>query len=75
MPTPAPASSGRPIAAEDLFALRLVSDPQSSPDGRQVAYVVTRLDKGVPLSDSRMRAVQSITKRCFFPSAIPSGAA
>ncbi len=36
---------GRPITAEDLFNLRLVSDPQPSPDGSRVAYVVTQLDK------------------------------
>ena len=36
---------GRPITADDLFALHLVSDPQPAPDGRRVAYVVTRLDK------------------------------
>ena len=39
------AAPGRPITAEDLFNLRLVSDPQLSPDGTLVAYVVTRLDK------------------------------
>ena len=45
MPTSDPAASGRPITAEDLFALRLVSDPQPSPDGQHVAYVLTRLDE------------------------------
>lgn len=39
------ATSGRPIVAEDLFRLRIVSDLQLSPDGRSVAYVVTRLDR------------------------------
>lgn len=37
--------NGRPITADDLFALRLVGDPRVSPDGSRVAYVVTRLDK------------------------------
>ena len=67
--------AGRPITAEDLFNLHLVSDPQPSPDGKRVAYVVTRLDKPVPLWDSRTRAVQSIANRCLVPSATPSAAA
>ncbi|CAA9547690.1 MAG: Acylamino-acid-releasing enzyme [uncultured Thermomicrobiales bacterium] len=36
---------GRPLVAEDLFKLRMVGDPRPSPDGRHVAYVVTRLDE------------------------------
>ncbi|HEX5499292.1 MAG TPA: S9 family peptidase, partial [Thermomicrobiales bacterium] len=35
----------RPIAADDLFAVRIVGDPRLSPDGTRVAYVVTRLDR------------------------------
>ena len=38
-------TAGCPITADDLFALHLVGDPQPSPDGSRVAYVVTRLDK------------------------------
>jgi dipeptidyl aminopeptidase/acylaminoacyl peptidase len=34
----------RLIRAEDLFALRLVSDPQISPDGAQIAFVLQRTD-------------------------------
>src|SRR5687768_13329955 len=37
--------TGRPITAEDLFKLHLVSDPQVSPDGTRVAYAVSRLDE------------------------------
>lgn len=36
---------GRPITPDDLFKLNIVSDPQPSPDGTMIAYVVTRLDK------------------------------
>ncbi|MDQ3694200.1 MAG: S9 family peptidase [Chloroflexota bacterium] len=43
MPTAPP--PGRPIEAEDLFQIKLVSDPRLSPDGSRVAYVVTTLDK------------------------------
>ena len=34
----------RAVAADDLFRLRFVSDPQLSPDGSQVAYVVAWVD-------------------------------
>jgi len=45
VPNPSAPSTGRPLTADDLFAIQLVSDPRPSPDGSQVAYVVTRLDK------------------------------
>lgn len=35
----------RVIEADDLFNIRLVSDPRISPDGARIAYVVTTLDK------------------------------
>lgn len=35
----------RPITAEDLFRITLVSDPQAAPDGSAFAWVQTRLDK------------------------------
>ncbi|MBI2502369.1 MAG: S9 family peptidase [Candidatus Latescibacteria bacterium] len=34
----------KPLSIPDLFALRAVSDPQISPDGQWVAYVVTEAD-------------------------------
>lgn len=34
----------RAMTLEDIFALKSVSDPQLSPDGRWVAYVVTEVD-------------------------------
>jgi dipeptidyl aminopeptidase/acylaminoacyl peptidase len=36
---------GRAITVNDLLALARVSDPQISPDGRWVAYVVSRADR------------------------------
>jgi dipeptidyl aminopeptidase/acylaminoacyl peptidase len=39
------APARRPIEAEDLFKINLVSDPRISPDGTRIAYVVTTLDK------------------------------
>src|SRR5471032_2048615 len=35
----------RPVEIEDLFRLHRVSDPQISPDGKRVAYVVTDVVK------------------------------
>ncbi|MFO0879015.1 MAG: S9 family peptidase [Gemmataceae bacterium] len=34
----------RPMKVEDLFRFKRLSDPQISPDGRQVAYVVTTVE-------------------------------
>lgn len=34
-----------PLTVDDLLSVRRVSDPQLSPDGRHVAYVVTVIDK------------------------------
>jgi dipeptidyl aminopeptidase/acylaminoacyl peptidase len=41
---PAPAQTPRPLTLGDLAQLREVSDPQRSPDGQWVAYVVTTWD-------------------------------
>jgi dipeptidyl aminopeptidase/acylaminoacyl peptidase len=38
-------ATARPIEVEDLFRLKRVSDPQLSPDGSTVAYVVTEVLK------------------------------
>ena len=35
----------RPIEADDIFRITLVSDPQAAPDGSRVAWVQTVLDK------------------------------
>jgi dipeptidyl aminopeptidase/acylaminoacyl peptidase len=37
------AADKRPIALEDMFKFKRVSDPQISPDGRHVIYVVTEV--------------------------------
>ncbi|MEO8426501.1 MAG: S9 family peptidase, partial [Verrucomicrobiota bacterium] len=41
----ATAQDQRPLELEDLFRCRRVSDPQISPDGKWVAYVVAEVDK------------------------------
>jgi dipeptidyl aminopeptidase/acylaminoacyl peptidase len=35
----------RGLQAEDLYAIKLVEDPQITPDGEQVAYVVVEIDR------------------------------
>jgi dipeptidyl aminopeptidase/acylaminoacyl peptidase len=40
--SPAPAFAARPVAAEDLYKITFVSNPQISPDGTRVAFVASR---------------------------------
>src|SRR5213594_4434864 len=37
--------SPRGITSEDYFAFEFISDPNISPDGKLVAYVVTKIDR------------------------------
>lgn len=85
MPKPAnpPAHAGRPIEAEDLFRIAIVGDPQASPDGSMVAYVVTRLDKDAddyaaaiwvaPMADSEPRQLTGGWARDTTPRWSPDG--
>src|SRR5579871_1074202 len=50
----APALANRGVTAEDYFAFHFVSDAHISPDGKQVAYVVTVIDQ------QRNRRVSSV---------------
>jgi dipeptidyl aminopeptidase/acylaminoacyl peptidase len=45
LPTIANAADKRPMTIDDLLAFKRVSDPQISPDGKLVAYVVGEVDK------------------------------
>ena len=38
-------AGARGITAEDLFGLKLISEPQFAPDGSQIAYAVTTIEK------------------------------
>src|SRR5262249_27740475 len=40
-----PAFAARGITSEDYFAFQFISDPHISPDGKQVAYVLTAIDQ------------------------------
>jgi len=74
----------RPIESADLFRIRLVSDPQVSPDGSQVAYTVTELDEKenryraaiwlVPLAGGDPRRLTSGKHRDGQPRWSPDGA-
>ena len=43
-PLPGQQAGGRAVTIEDQFAIKDVSDPQISPDGKWVAYVVSTSD-------------------------------
>src|SRR5690349_9648392 len=53
------AQSKRPIELEDMFHIKRVSDPQLSPDGKWVAYVVTVVDKAANRTNSDIWIVSS----------------
>jgi dipeptidyl aminopeptidase/acylaminoacyl peptidase len=53
------AQSKRPIELEDMFRIRRVSDPQLSPDGKWVAYVVTVVDKAANRTNSDIWLIPS----------------
>ncbi len=55
-PLAAPAAP-RPVAAEDLFKIAYVSDPQISPDGTRVAFVVARMNGPKDTYDSDLYLV------------------
>jgi dipeptidyl aminopeptidase/acylaminoacyl peptidase len=45
-------AAGRPMTIDDLLAVKTVSDPQVSPDGRWVVYVVSELDRATDKTNS-----------------------
>ncbi len=45
-------AAGRPMTIDDLLAIKSVSDPQISPDGKSVVYVVSELDRATDKSNS-----------------------
>ncbi len=47
-------AAGRPMTVDDLLAVKSVSDPQVSPDGRLVAYVVSEIDREAGKSNSSL---------------------
>ncbi|HET9013302.1 MAG TPA: hypothetical protein VFN38_15870, partial [Gemmatimonadaceae bacterium] len=51
-PLAAQAPARRPLRAGDIYQLRVVNDPQLSPDGAWVAYTVTSADSAKDKSDA-----------------------
>jgi len=80
----AAAQSRTPMTFDDLAAIRRIGDAQISPDGRQVAYVVTLVDKAqnrsrrsiwaVPTAGGEPRALISSEKNDDTPRWSPDGA-
>jgi dipeptidyl aminopeptidase/acylaminoacyl peptidase len=49
---PLTAQSKRPLQSDDIFEIKVVSDPRISPDGAWVAYTVSQLDRKEDNSDT-----------------------
>lgn len=45
-------AAGRPMTVDDLLAVKTVSDPHPSPDGKWVVYVVSEIDRKTNKSNS-----------------------
>jgi dipeptidyl aminopeptidase/acylaminoacyl peptidase len=50
-------AGGRPLTVDDLLAVKGVSDPQVSPDGKLVAYVVSEIDRAANKTNSSLWVV------------------
>lgn len=50
-------AAGKPMTVDDLLAVKTVSDPQISPDGRRVVYVVSEIDRDANKSNSSLWGV------------------
>ena len=61
-------AAGRPMTVEDLLAVKGVSDPQISPDGSLVVYVVTELDRATQKNTSNLGWLRSETPSAGSPS-------
>jgi dipeptidyl aminopeptidase/acylaminoacyl peptidase len=77
------AASARDFEVEDLFRIRRISDPQLSPDGRRVAFVVTDIHKAengtsssiwlVPAEGGEPRPLTRTSKHDVHPRWSPDG--
>ena len=47
-------AAGRPMTVDDLLAVKGVADPQLSPDGTLVVYVVSELDRATDKNNSSL---------------------
>jgi dipeptidyl aminopeptidase/acylaminoacyl peptidase len=53
------AMAERPMEIEDLFRIKRVSEPQLSPDGKWIAFVITAVDKPANKSNSDIYIIPS----------------
>src|SRR5207248_1943009 len=82
-PAAALAADKRPMTVDDLFRFQRISDPQISPDGKTVAYVLTTVDlQGNKTSssiwlastqDGKPHALTNTTKKDSHPRWSPDG--
>jgi len=82
-PAAALAADKRPMTVDDLFRFQRISDPQISPDGKTVAYVITTVDlQGNKTSssiwlastqDGKPHALTNTTKKDSHPRWSPDG--
>jgi dipeptidyl aminopeptidase/acylaminoacyl peptidase len=47
-------AAGRPMTVDDLLAVKTVGDPQVSPDGKAIVYVVSEIDREADRSNSSL---------------------
>src|SRR6266478_1797927 len=77
------ADGKRPMVIDDLFRFKRVADPQISPDGKQVAYIVTTVDLPgnkssssiwlASTQDGKPHALTNTTKKDGHPRWSPDG--
>jgi dipeptidyl aminopeptidase/acylaminoacyl peptidase len=81
-PAAALAQNKRPMTVDDLFRVQRIADPQISPDGKQVVYVVTKVDLPGNQSSSTLwladgsappRPLTTTTKKDRHPRWSPDG--
>lgn len=83
LPTTLRAADKRPMTVDDLLRFQRVADPQVSPDGKMVAYVVTTVDLPgnkssssiwlASTSDGKPHALTNTTKKDSHPRWSPDG--
>ena len=56
-------AAGRPMTVDDLLAVKGVSDPQLSPDGSLVVYVVSELDRATDKTNTSLWLVPIVRRR------------
>jgi dipeptidyl aminopeptidase/acylaminoacyl peptidase len=77
------ASSAKPISFDEFIRIRRVSDPQISPNGELIAFVITEMDKNrntsnsdiwvIPAAGGQARRLTSDPKADFNPRWSPDG--